>query len=165
MTDQAPPLGPPVETQWPPEPPAGESRKAPRWSKWFVGLGVVMIVVLLLGTFIRVPYDTLAPGGSLDLASRVSVTGTKVYSDRSDVMMLFVRERSHVNLWTLLQAKLDPNIDLVKQSDITGGTSQHFNDLQAVCDMSQSQVDAQVAALRTLGYDVKTMPGLRSSAS
>ena len=162
MSDQAPPLGPPVETQWPPEPPAGESRKAPRWSKWFVGLGIVMIVVLLLGTFIRVPYDTLAPGGSLDLASRVSVTGTKVYSDRSDVMMLFVRERSHVNLWTLLQAKLDPNIDLVKQSDITGGRSQHETDLQDVCDMSQSQDSARVAALRALGYKVPVMRGLQT---
>ena len=79
-----------------------------------------MIVVLIAGTVIRVPYTTLAPGGALDLAPRVSVTGTKSYSDRSDVMMLFVRERAHINLWSLLQAKLDPDIDLVKQSDITG---------------------------------------------
>ena len=36
-------------------------------------------------------------------------------------MLLFVRERTHVNLWSWLQAKLDPDIDLVKQSDVTGG--------------------------------------------
>ena len=100
------------------------------------------------------PYTTLAPGGTLDLAPRVSVTGTKTYSDRSDVMMLFVRERAHVNLWSLLQAKLDPDIDLVKQSDITGDNTQQEADLQDVCDMSQSQDSARVAALTALGYKV-----------
>jgi len=128
--------------------------------KWLVGVGVLIIVVALAGTFIRIPYDTLAPGGALDLQPRISVHGARTYPARGELMLLFVRERTHVNLWSWLQAKLDPDIDLVKQSDITGGTSQHFNDLQAVCDMSQSQVDAQVAALRALGYDVKTTPGL-----
>jgi Lon-like protease len=123
---------------------------------------VVFVVVVLLGTFIRVPYNTLAPGGSLDLASRVSVTGTKAYSDRSDVMMLFVRERAHINLWSLLQAKLDSDIDLVKQSDITGDRSQHETDLQDVCDMTQSQDSARVAALRALGYKVPVLRGLQT---
>jgi PDZ domain-containing protein len=75
-------------------------------------------------------------------------------------MLLFVRERTRINLWSWLQAKLDPDIDLVKQSDVTGGLSQHLIDLQGVCDMSQSQIDAQVAALRALDYEVPTLPGL-----
>ena len=77
-------------------------------------------------------------------------------------MMLFVRERAHVNLWSLLQAKLDPDIDLVKQSDITGDRSQHETDLQDVCDMSQSQDSARVAALRALGYKVPVVRGLQT---
>jgi PDZ domain-containing protein len=121
-----------------------------------------LIVVMLAGTIIRVPYDTLAPGGTLDLASRVSISGTKEYPNRSDVMMLFVRERAHINLWSLLQAKLDPNIDIVKQSDITGGRSQHETDLQDVCDMSQSQDSARVAALTALGYKVPVVRGLQT---
>ena len=88
------------------------------------------------------------------------MTGTKSYSDRSDVMMLFVRERAHINLWSLLQAKLDPDIDLVKQSDITGDNTQQEADLQDVCDMSQSQDSARVAALTALGYKVPVEPGL-----
>ena len=86
--------------------------------------------------------------------------GTKTYSDRGDVMLLFVRERTHINLWRWVQAKLDPDIDLLKQGDVTGGTSQKFANEQDVCDMSQSQVAARVAALQALGYHVPVLPGL-----
>ena len=74
--------------------------------------------------FIRVPYDTLRPGGTLDLEHRVSVKGVKTESDRGEVMLLFVRLRAHVDLWSWLQAKLDPDIDLVKQVNVTGGHTQ-----------------------------------------
>src|SRR5262249_28293971 len=46
------------------------------------------------------------------------------------------------------------------QQTVTGGTSQRFADLQAVCDMTQSQISARVAALRALGYKVPVVPGL-----
>jgi Lon-like protease len=158
--ENSPPTAPPFDAEWPPESPDSRPDRSSRWTKWFVGVGVVVIVALIAGSVIRLPYTTLAPGGALDLAPRVSVTGTKTYPDRSDVMMLFVRERAHVNLWSWLQAKLDPDIDLVKQSDITGGNSQQETDLQDVCDMSQSQDSARVAALTALGYKVPMEPGL-----
>jgi PDZ domain-containing protein len=162
VADQEVVPGPP-ELQWPPEsesagPPT--TRTISRWMKWLVGFGVLIVVVALAGTFIRIPYDTLAPGGALNLEPRITVHGARTYPGRGELLLLFVRERTHINLWAWLQAKLDPNIDLVKQSDVTGGTSQRFTDQQAVCDMSQSQIDAQVAALRALGYKVPTMPGL-----
>lgn len=155
--------GPPVDLQWPPE--SGDSgaptsRTIARWTKWVVGATVVVVVVALAGTIIRVPYDTFAPGGTLNLESRVSVKGARTYPGRGALLLLFVRERTHVNLWSLLQAKLDPDIDIVKQNSITGGTSQRFADLQAVCDMTQSQNSARVAALRALGYKVPAVPGL-----
>jgi PDZ domain-containing protein len=159
--EDPPPAAPPFDPQWPPENPGdGPNRSSSRWTKWLVGIGTLVVVVLIAGSVIRVPYTTLAPGGALDLAPRVSVTGTKTYPDRSDVMMLFVRERAHVNLWSWLQAKLDPNIDLVKQSTIIGDNTQQEADLQDVCDMSQSQDSARVAALTALGYKVPPFPGL-----
>ena len=161
MADEIiPPLEAPIDAQWPPDPPDGPQRPKSRWTKWIVGLGVVLTVVIVAGSLVRLPYTTLAPGGALDLAPRVSVTGTKTYPDRSDVMMLFVRERARVNVWSWLQAKLDPQIDLVKQKDITGDNTQHEADLQDVCDMSQSQDSARVAALNALGYKVPAKPGL-----
>jgi PDZ domain-containing protein len=158
--ENPPPAAPPFDTEWPPENPGSAPNRASKWTKWFVGIGIFVIVVLIAGTVIRVPYTTLAPGGALDLAPRVSVTGTKSYSDRSDLMMLFVQERAHINLWSLLQAKLDPDIDLVKQSNIIGDNTQQEADLQDVCDMSQSQDSARVAALTALGYKVPVEPGL-----
>ncbi len=163
MADQEVVPGPPGELQWPPEsedagPPT--TRTISRWMKWLVGLGVAIVVVALAGTFIRIPYDTLAPGGALNVEPRVLVRGAKTYPSRGELLLLYVRERTHINLWAWVQAKLDPEIDLVKQSAVTGGKSQRQTDLQAVCDMSQSQVDAQVSALHTLGYAVPTMPGL-----
>ncbi len=131
-----------------------------RWTMFVAILGVVAIAVGLAGTFIRVPYDTLAPGGTLNLETRVAVRGVKTYRARGNVMLLFVRERAHINLWSWLQAKIDPNIDLVKQVDITGGNSQQEADRQDVCDMSQSQTAARVAALTALGYHVPVLPGL-----
>ena len=155
--------GPPADLQWPPE--SGDSgtptsRTIARWAKWLIGAGVVLVVIALAGTFIRVPYDTFAPGGTLNLESRVSVKGAETYPGRGALLLLFVRERTHVNLWSLLQAKLDPDIDIVKQGNVTGGTSQRFADLQAVCDMTQSQSSARVAALRALHYKVSELPGL-----
>jgi len=157
-----PPLGPPSDLRWPPENAEASSgrRKVSLWTKVFAGLGVIAIAVGLAGTFIRVPYDTLAPGGTLNLETRVSVKGTKSYPAHGNVMLLFVRERAHVNLWSWLQAKLDSDIDLVRQERITGGSTQQQADRQDVCDMSQSQNAARVAALTALGDRVPVLPGL-----
>jgi PDZ domain-containing protein len=162
VADQDVVPGPPAELEWPPEGESGPptTRTISRWMKWLVGLGVLIVVVAITGSVVRIPYDTLAPGGALNLQPRITVHGARTYPGEGELMLLFVRERTHINLWSWLQAKLDPEIDLVKQSDLNGGTSQHFNDLQGVCDMSQSQIDAQVAALRRLGYDVPALPGL-----
>jgi PDZ domain-containing protein len=165
MSDpEPPPLGPPAELRWPPEHPGDGSvstRGYPVWARWLTGLVVIAIVVGVAGTVIRLPYDTLSPGGTLNLETRVSVTGKKTYPARGDIMLLFVQERAHINLWSWLQAKLDPNIDLVKQVDITGGNTQQVADEQDVCDMSQSQSSAQVAALTTLGYHISILPGVQ----
>ena len=164
MADQEPSVpGPPADLEWPPE--SGDSgaptsRTIAGWVKWVIAAGVVVVVVALAGTIIRVPYDTFAPGGTLNLESRVAVKDVKSYPGRGALLLLFVRERTHVNLWSLLQAKLDSDIDIVKQDKVTGGTSQRYADQQAVCDMTQSQNSARVAALRELGYKVPTSPGL-----
>jgi PDZ domain-containing protein len=139
---------------------ASPSRPFPRWLKWFIGVGAVVVAVGLAGTLIRLPYYTYSPGAALDLSSRVRVSGAETYADRGDVMLLFVRERARVNIWSWLQASLDSNIDLVKQNAVTGGRSpKHVNE-QAVCDMTQSKISARVAALRELGYRVKLLPGV-----
>ena len=154
--------GPPADLQWPPEGDGGTpgGRGVPRWTKWLGVALVVFVIAAIAGAVIRIPYDTFSPGGALNLETRVSVKGAKTYPGRGELSLLFVRERTNINLWTWLAGTLDSNTDIVKQDAVTGGTSQRYADLQAVCDMTQSQVHARVAALKTLGYRVPTLPGL-----
>ena len=62
-------------------------------------------------------------------------------------MLLFVRERDHVNVWSWVQAKLDSNIDLLKQSVVSGGQSSEETNAAGVSEMTQSQLAAEAAAL------------------
>jgi PDZ domain-containing protein len=117
-------------------------------------------VIGIAGTLIRLPYYSFSPGAALDLSPRVHVTDAKTYPDRGPVMLLFVRQRARVNVWSWLQASLDPNIDLVKQDAVTGGQSPRLAALQDECDMTMSKRFARVAALTALGYQVKTVPGI-----
>jgi Lon-like protease len=148
------------------EPGNGQAEKTlargefPRGLKWFIGVSAVVVAVGLAGTLIRLPYYSFSPGSALDLSSRVSISGAKTYPDRGDVMLLFVRERARVNVWSWIQASLDSNIDLVKQENVTGGQTPKHLDEQAVCDMSQAKSAAGVAALSALGYKVKSLSGV-----
>jgi len=140
------------------------SRPFPRWLKWLVGVGAVLAAIGLAGTLIRLPYATFSPGAALDLAPLVKVHGAPSYSDSGDVMLLFVRERDHVNVWSWLQAKLDPDIDIARQDLVNGGSSQEESNAAAISDMAQSQVSAKAAALTALGHRLKIAPGLLVTA-
>jgi PDZ domain-containing protein len=129
-----------------------------------VGIGAVLAAIGLAGTLIRLPYATFSPGAALDLAPLVKVHGAPSYSDSGDVMLLFVRERDHVNVWSWLQAKLDPDIDIARQDLVNGGSSQEESNAAAISDMAQSQVSAKAAALTALGHRLKTAPGLLVTA-
>ena len=132
----------------------------PRWLKWFIAVSAVVVAVGLAGTFIRLPYYSFSPGSALDLSSRVSINGAKTYPDRGDVMLLFVRERARVNVWSWLQASLDSNIDPEKQKNVVGSNPPKHSDEQSVCDMTESKAAARVAALGELGYKPKVLPGV-----
>jgi PDZ domain-containing secreted protein len=140
------------------------SRAFPRWLKWLVGVGAVLAAIGLAGTLIRLPYATFSPGAALDLAPLVKVQGAPSYSDSGDVMLLFVRERDHVNVWSWLQAKLDPDIDIARQDLVNGGGSQEESNAAAISDMAQSQVSAKAAALTALGHRLEIAPGLLVTA-
>ena len=114
------------------EMPMPSRRAFPRWLKWLVGVGAVLAAIGLAGTLIRLPYATFSPGAALDLAPLVKVHGAPSYSDSGDVMLLFVRERDHVNVWSWLQAKLDPDIDIARQDLVNGGSSQEESNAAAI---------------------------------
>lgn len=129
------------------------------------GLAVFVVVAIIAGFAIRVPYTTIAPGEALSLPSRVSVEGAKSYPDqRGDIRLLFVREANHVNLWRYIQARLDSDIDLVKDTAVNPGslTPSQLND-EGLQEMADAKSAATVVVLRPRGTG-STSRGDSSSA-
>ncbi len=153
MDTEQPLIDVPDAPLWEPSPEV-ESKSFPVWARWLVGTAFVLAVVMLAGTLIRLPYYTISPGEALPLAARIKVTDTKQFPPRGDVMLLFVRERAHVNAWGWVQAAFDSDIDLYREAEITGGQSNEEYAAQAEADMASSKIAAVKVALEAAGYDV-----------
>jgi Lon-like protease len=124
------------------------------WLWALFGFVVLLFVVAIAGFWVRLPYYTISPGGELPINPRIEVDGATVYPPKGEVLLLFVRERARVNVWRYLQARLDPDIDLFKEQEITGGRSPNEVREQAQADMRNSQLAAKKVALEELGYRV-----------
>jgi PDZ domain-containing protein len=68
--------------------------------------------------------------------------------------LLFVRERTHINVWRYIQAKLDSDIDLFPERNLTGGEPPAVLRAQAVSEMALSQIAAKKVALEAVGFTV-----------
>jgi PDZ domain-containing protein len=124
---------------------------------------IVVVIGVIAGFVVRMPYTTIAPGEALSLPARVSVRGTQSFPDeRGDIRLLFVREANHVNFWQYLRARLDSDIDLARDADVNPGklTAEQLNQ-QGLEQMAQAKIAATMVAMRAAGYDVKPAPGLR----
>ncbi|MDQ1380582.1 MAG: Lon-like protease [Actinomycetota bacterium] len=159
---------PDVETGPAPEPPFGfgfpkSSRRPVSWvRRLLLVVALVVAIATIAGFVIRVPYTTIAPGEALSLPPRVTITGAPSYTgDRGDIRLLFVREAGHVNLWQYVRARLDSNIELVKDSAVNPGklTPRQQNE-QGLQQMADAKAAATAVALRTAGYRVGVAPGL-----
>jgi len=144
----------------------GPGRRRISWlAAGALGLAILLLAVAIAGFVIRVPYTTIAPGEALSLRTRVKIDGSRSYpDDRGDIRLLFVREASHVNLWQYVRARLDSDIDLVKDAAANPGklTSTQYTD-QGLQQMADAKNDATVVALRASGHDVAIAPGLTVS--
>ena len=124
---------------------------------------IVVVLAIIAGFVIRVPYTTIAPGEALSLPPRISVHGAESFPDgRGDIRLLFVREANHVNLWQYVRARLDSDIDLVKDAVVNPGnlTGAQLN-AQGLEAMAEAKIAATVVAMREAGYTVTPAPGLR----
>jgi PDZ domain-containing protein len=145
---------------WPLPPPVHRSK----WP-WILGVvASILIVASVVASFVQLPYYTIAPGDALDVNGLVTVHGARQYPPKGSVMLLFVRERSRINAWRWIQAALDPDIDLIKESQFAGNADPAELDAQAVSDMTNSQDAAKYVALRRLGYKVTVEKRIRVDA-
>lgn len=144
---------------------ASGGRRGTLFARVGFGLMVVVLVVVLAGFTIHVGYTTIAPGEALSLPPRVTVQGAKSFPDqRGDIRLLFVREANHVNLWRYFQARLDSDIDLVKDSAVNPGklTSAQLN-AQGLQAMADAKTAATAVALQAGGFKVGVASGLTVS--
>jgi PDZ domain-containing secreted protein len=139
---------PPFPGSPPPNFPVAPPRRKLRWWQWsLTGFVILLLIAVLAGFWIRLPYYTISPGGSLPVESRISVAGARTYKPHGSIRLLYVRERARVNVWRYVQAKLDPNIDLFKEKDFLQGTTPEFQQAVAENDMATAQINAEKVAL------------------
>jgi PDZ domain-containing protein len=136
--------------------------RVPPWAWWSLGLSLFLSAVVLTGFLIHVPYTTISPGDAVALADKVHIDGVQTFATpRGDIRLLFIRERVHVNLWRYLQARLDSNVDIEKDTAVNplrlSPTQQ--NDL-ARQQMADAKNAATKVALEAAGFKVTQAPGL-----
>ena len=128
---------------------------------------VVVVLVVIIGSAVRLPYYTISPGSAVNLLGdvsekkpRISVDGAKAYPTDDQIMLLFVRESARVNVWEWIQASVDPDIDLFKEAQFTGGLDPEEVRVESDADMARSQLAAKKLALEAAGYTVPVGEGV-----
>ncbi|WP_342768621.1 PDZ domain-containing protein [Amycolatopsis palatopharyngis] len=165
-----PPTGfpaPPVnsQTSGPGEPGTGDSGNRLSRRGWtLVVSGVLVVVFALLGTFVQVPYVALGPGPTYDTIGLddgkpvVNVDGEETYPTEGELRMTTVSLNDEVTLFGALGLWVSGRYALAPREDYfkPGETDEEVK-RENVKQFQDSQSNAEVAALRRLGYPVKVL--------
>jgi len=139
----------------------GTSRPSRRWPRRLrrVVIAVVVLVALaLLGAQVYLmenPYYAIAPGDSIPVAPLVSVDGHPLHRPTKGGIYLTDVELGPIGALNLPGDLLDPHVELVPAREVLGPTPSSQYDPQNYVFMSDSKEEAEVAALRALGYSVR----------
>jgi PDZ domain-containing protein len=123
-------------------------------------IGVLMVVVLIAGFLIHLPYVIVSPGFATPLDDKVlTVDGAPTYRHQGNVLFLTVRvTNSDPTVWRIVASWLDPDRDVIKRTTAEGCLSDSENTVVNQRLMEQSQNDAKDVALTRLGYTVEAQP-------
>lgn len=112
----------------------------------------MLTIVAVGGLFIRLPYDTVAPGSTRQVNDLIAVKGHAAYPPRGKVLFTTVSVRERVNLWQAVGGLLDHDVEVVRDSDLRGtvppGRFRQLN-IEAMAD---SKVSAEAVVLERLGF-------------
>lgn len=114
---------------------------------------MLIVILLIVGFSVNLPYYSLAPGTAMPVSSLISLPHGKSHSIDGAVLLTDV-EIAQLRLIDVIPDNLDPNISVVSAQDLLGNTPSSQYQQQSVVEMSNSQTYAEVAALRRLGYQV-----------
>lgn len=139
----------PAEETW--EPPRRRTRPPGRWRATLLIVGWVVVVISVLLWAVRLPYYTLAPGRSENVAPLLKVDGVQTYPHDGEFLFTTVSV-TPVNGWELLRSWFDTRDVLVPSEQINGDQSP--DEVRRVNDalMENSKTVATMVALQRLGY-------------
>jgi PDZ domain-containing protein len=142
----------------PQEPPAPA---AVPWSwrrrKLLLSVGVFLLVVpLIAGLLIRVPYYLISPGEARGVAELIKVKGdgANVFPPKGKILFTTVSLAGDVNVFEALSGWLDKEVEVIPEKQITGGAPRQEVRQLNIQAMVDSKLTATKVALERLGYRV-----------
>ncbi|MBV8161042.1 MAG: PDZ domain-containing protein, partial [Acidimicrobiia bacterium] len=111
-----------------------------------------MTVAAIAAAFIRLPYDTIAPGDSRQINDMILIRGGPDYPPHGQILETTVSVRDRVTPYEVLFGRLSPDIDVVSEKSLRGNVSPTVYNQQNVRDMADSKTIAEAIALEHLGY-------------
>ena len=115
-------------------------------------LGVLVVVAVLAGFLIHLPYVIISPGSPTPLDDSVDrqIEGAQTYPHDGDLLFLTVRVSTHdPNVWRVVTCWLDSDRDVVERTKVVGCLSRRGEHRDQHRLMEQSQDDATHVALDT----------------
>ncbi|WP_368660770.1 PDZ domain-containing protein [Amycolatopsis sp. Hca4] len=151
-----------------PEPapePAGEARRMTRRGWTLVVSGSLFLIFVVLGSVVPVPFVAISPGPTYDTLGRdaagnpvIQVTGHETFPTTGELRMTTVSLHDGVTLfqglgfWASGRYALAPREEYFKPGETNEQVKQ-----ENIQQLQDSQTNAQVAALRKLGYPIKVL--------
>ena len=113
---------------------------------------LIFLILILIVTFVKLPYQVEMPGGTIDLSNRVIINGEKVEIDGTFSMAYVSVVQGSIPY--LLLGMVIPDWDIVKSSDVTyeGETIEDSNKRDKLY-LEQSKDYAIVTAMDAAGLD------------
>ncbi|TNC21454.1 PDZ domain-containing protein [Amycolatopsis alkalitolerans] len=145
-------------------PPADRRKRLTRRG-WTVVLSALLAIAFgLIGAFVRVPYVAIGPGPTFDTLGQsggttvVQISGHQTYPTSGELRMTTVSLNDQVTLFGALGLWASGRYALAPREEyFTPGESDQQVQRENVKEFQDSQSNAEVAALRHLGFPIKVL--------
>jgi Lon-like protease len=116
---------------------------------------IFVVLVILGGALIRLPYVLIAPGTASAVERVVKIEGAPTYAHRGELLFLTVSVSSdRPNAFAVLSGWLDDDTEVVPEDEVLRGRSRAEDARLNKLEMADSQTTAKRVALERLGYTV-----------
>jgi Lon-like protease len=120
-------------------------------------MAVLVFGVVVAGSFVRLPYYTVAPGSMRNTEALISVQGAPAYADDAGDLGYLTVSFMQATPFGMVRAWADSDIEVLSESDALGGRGRDENQQINRQMMDNAKDVAAAVALRSLGYDVRVV--------